>query len=149
MVLLYASVGRSAVAGGEPFAATGWFFVGYITVWIGFSAATLAQWQLMRLGLLSSRLMATDKAVDGLILTAIGGYQCTPMKAAFLHGVLCSTGGNAPGSQRRRLLPLQSSTYACGRTDQRPQPPHRSNRLSELLRCRAGAAVSRLAWRNP
>jgi predicted metal-binding membrane protein len=86
MVLLYAMVGRSAATGGRPFAATGWFFAGYIAVWIGFSAAaTLAQWTLVRLALLSPIMAATDKAVGGVILIVAGIYQWTPLKAVCLR----------------------------------------------------------------
>ena len=37
MVLLYALVGRKARMEGKPFAPTGWFFAGYVFVWVGFS----------------------------------------------------------------------------------------------------------------
>ena len=39
MVLLYALVGRKARTDGKPFAPTGWFFAGYLLVWIFFSVA--------------------------------------------------------------------------------------------------------------
>ena len=38
IVLLYAGVGRKASEHGSPIASTGWFFAGYLIVWIAFSA---------------------------------------------------------------------------------------------------------------
>ena len=38
MVLLYAAAGRKAADSGAPFASTGWFFSGYLAVWIAFGA---------------------------------------------------------------------------------------------------------------
>src|SRR6476620_7037590 len=36
MILMYARVGRQAKAQNKPFAATGWFALGYFLVWTGF-----------------------------------------------------------------------------------------------------------------
>jgi predicted metal-binding membrane protein len=87
MVLLYAMAGRRlASAAGTPLAATGWFFAGYLLVWAGFSAlATLAQWLLARLALLSPMMVASDRLLGGVILLAAGIYQWTPLKTACLR----------------------------------------------------------------
>ena len=85
MILLYAAVGRKAVEGGAPFASTGWFFAGYILVWLVFSAlATGAQWALTSLVLLTPMMAASSAILGGVLLVAVGLYQWTPVKAACL-----------------------------------------------------------------
>ncbi|MER8571988.1 DUF2182 domain-containing protein [Mesorhizobium sp. M1338] len=86
MLLLYAGVARKARADGRPIASTGWFFAGYLAVWVVFSiVATGAQWLLARLALLDPS-MATDSAIlGGLVLIAAGLYQWTPMKGVCLR----------------------------------------------------------------
>ncbi|TIN91900.1 MAG: DUF2182 domain-containing protein [Mesorhizobium sp.] len=86
MLLLYAGVGRKARADGRPIASTGWFFAGYLAVWVVFSlVATAAQWLLAGLALLSPS-MATDSAIlGGLVLIAAGLYQWTPLKGVCLR----------------------------------------------------------------
>jgi predicted metal-binding membrane protein len=55
MILMYVNAGRKRTLEGHPYAATGWFAVGYFLAWTGFSlAATLAQWALQRLFLLDA-----------------------------------------------------------------------------------------------
>ena len=64
MVLLYAAAGRKAAESGATYVSTGWFFAGYILVWIGFSLiATGGQWLLTSLSLLSP-MMATSALVS-------------------------------------------------------------------------------------
>src|ERR1700756_2997468 len=54
MILLYARVGRQAIAQGKPFAASAWFAGGYLLAWTAFSlVATSAQWLLERAALLT------------------------------------------------------------------------------------------------
>lgn len=86
MILLYARVGRNARAGGKPFAATGWFFAGYLAVWITFGvAATAAQWLLTSYALLNPMMATPGQAAGGLILVAAGLYQWTPLKDVCLR----------------------------------------------------------------
>lgn len=85
MVLLYAAVGRKAVEGGAPFAATGWFFAGYLAVWIAFSVlATGAQWALTSMALLTPTMAASGGILGGALLVAVGLYQWTPVKQSCL-----------------------------------------------------------------
>jgi predicted metal-binding membrane protein len=85
MILLYARVGRQAEHRGKPFAATGFFALGYLFAWAGFSlAATLAQWQLARALLLDPALASTSGALSGLLLVAAGLFQWTALKDACL-----------------------------------------------------------------
>ncbi|MER9136530.1 DUF2182 domain-containing protein [Mesorhizobium sp. M0830] len=86
MLLLYAGVARKARADGRPIASTGWFFAGYLSVWVVFSiVATGAQWLLARFALLDPS-MATDSAIlGGFVLIAAGLYQWTAMKGVCLR----------------------------------------------------------------
>ncbi len=62
------------------------FGLGYITVWLGFSAsAALAQWGLHQGALLSSSTAASSHLLAGVILIAAGAYQLTPAKGACLR----------------------------------------------------------------
>ena len=61
------------------------FGLGYIAVWVGFSAvATLAQWALHNAALLSPMMAAASPGVAGALLVVAGVYQLTPLKRACL-----------------------------------------------------------------
>jgi predicted metal-binding membrane protein len=61
------------------------FGLGYLVVWLGFSAwATVAQWALHEGALLSSTMATSSTSVAGLILIAAGAYQLTPLKTGCL-----------------------------------------------------------------
>ena len=61
------------------------FGLGYVTVWVGFSAcAALAQWSLHQAAMLSPAMAASSPRVAGAILLAAGAYQLTPFKGACL-----------------------------------------------------------------
>ncbi|MCW5735053.1 MAG: DUF2182 domain-containing protein [Enhydrobacter sp.] len=87
MILTFASVNRNRRARGQPYVPTALFAAGYLLVWGGFSvAATLAQWALERVALLSAMDMATDsRLLGGLLFLAAGLYQFTPLKQACLR----------------------------------------------------------------
>jgi predicted metal-binding membrane protein len=62
------------------------FGVGYLTVWVGFSAfAALAQWALHEAALLSPAMVASSSMLAGSILIAAGAYQLTPLKGSCLR----------------------------------------------------------------
>lgn len=85
MVLIYLRVARQAHAKETPFAATGWFFGGYLLAWTGFAlAATLAQWGLERAALLTPMMAGASTEFGGVVLIAAGLYQWTPQKEACL-----------------------------------------------------------------
>ncbi|SDA66392.1 DUF2182 domain-containing protein [Mesorhizobium qingshengii] len=121
MLLLYAGVGRKAQADGRPIASTGWFFTGYLAVWVVFSiVATGAQWLLARLALLDPS-MATDSAiVGGLVLIAAGFYQWTPMKGVCLRqcqapiAFLASHGGFRSAPLGALRLGIDHGAYCLG-----------------------------------
>lgn len=86
MILLYARVGRQAAAQQAPLAATGFFAGGYLLAWTGFSlAATLAQWGLQQVLLLTSMMTSASAIFSGLVLLAAGVFQWTPAKQACLR----------------------------------------------------------------
>lgn len=86
MILIYGRVGGQAAALGKPFAPSIWFVGGYLLVWATFSvAATLAQWALQRLGLLSPMMASSSALLGGGLLIAAGLYQWTPAKNICLH----------------------------------------------------------------
>ena len=122
MILLYARVARQATVQGKLFAATGWFAAGYLLAWAGFSlAATLLQWMLERLTLLSSMMTSTSHRFNGIVLIAVGVYQWTPWKYACLAA--CQSplsfiqrhGGFRPEASRSLRLGLLHGAYcvAC------------------------------------
>jgi predicted metal-binding membrane protein len=81
MILIYARVGRQALAQGKPFAAAGWFATGYLLAWAGFAlAATAAQWALDRTALLDPKMASVSQVFGGIVLIAAGVYQWTPLK---------------------------------------------------------------------
>jgi predicted metal-binding membrane protein len=73
MLLLFARVNRKEAAGGRPYLPTVAFGSGYLMIWGGFSALTAGlQWELERLGLLSSMMVTTSVWLGGAILIAAG-----------------------------------------------------------------------------
>ncbi|GAC1370388.1 MAG: DUF2182 domain-containing protein [Aquirhabdus sp.] len=85
MLLLYARVGRQARLQNYPFAATGWFAVGYLFMWVFFALiATGAQWQLERAALLTPMLASASHVFGGILLIAAGIYQWLAIKDACL-----------------------------------------------------------------
>jgi predicted metal-binding membrane protein len=62
------------------------FGLGYLTIWLGFSAgATLAHWALNRAMLLSPSMAVGSPLVSGALFIAAGAYQLTPFKNACLE----------------------------------------------------------------
>jgi predicted metal-binding membrane protein len=85
-VLLYAAVGRKAAEGSVSVTSTIWFFAGYIALWIGFSAvATLLQWGLIELALLTPMMATGSALLGGALLVAVAIYQWTPLKDTCLQ----------------------------------------------------------------
>lgn len=86
MTLVYAAVARKAERQGSGVAPAFVFVAGYVAVWTLFSlGATLAQWGLEHLALLSPMLVATSPVLGGGLLLAAGVYQLTPAKDACLR----------------------------------------------------------------
>jgi len=85
VLLLFSGMHARPGERGAPFAVL-LFALGYIAVWLGFSAsAALAQWALHQGALLSSGMAASSPRLAGAILIAAGAYQLTPAKGACLR----------------------------------------------------------------
>jgi predicted metal-binding membrane protein len=84
-ILIYARVGRQAIAQNKPFAASGWFVAGYLIAWTLVSLfATVLHWGLERSGLLTPMMESASKVLGAVILILAGLYQWTPLKKACL-----------------------------------------------------------------
>ncbi|HEY1932050.1 MAG TPA: DUF2182 domain-containing protein [Acetobacteraceae bacterium] len=86
MILMFATVNSSKRVRGQRYVPTVVFTLGYLVVWGAFSvAATVAQWALDRLALLSPSLTTVSPVVGGVLLIVAGIYQFTPLKQACLR----------------------------------------------------------------
>lgn len=86
MILLYSAVARRRQTQGGVLGATGGFVLGYLGVWMGVSlVATLLQWALVQVSLLSPMWRTTNATLAGLMLVAAGVYQWVPLKRACLR----------------------------------------------------------------
>src|SRR6516165_7865705 len=121
MILIYARVGRQAVMGGHPFAASGWFASGYLIAWTGFSlAATSAQWVLDRAALLTPMMESANAVLGAIVLIAAGIYQWSPVKEACLFycqaplTFIMRHGGFRPDARGALTLGLRHGLYCIG-----------------------------------
>jgi len=84
MLLAVARIGQ-ARGGARPLLPASAFLLGYLLVWTGFSlVATLAEWRLHDLMLVSEAGAARSAAFGGALLLAAGVFQLTPWKDACL-----------------------------------------------------------------
>jgi len=85
MILTFATVNRRKRERGQPFVPTAAFTAGYLLAWGLFGAvATLADWGLERMALMSPATQALDPVLAAVVVGAAGLYQLTPLKAACL-----------------------------------------------------------------
>jgi predicted metal-binding membrane protein len=86
MVLTFAALNRSKRRRGQDFVPTSIFLFGYLIAWGLFSIiATLAQWALDQVALLSPTLSATSPVLGGMLAILAGLYQFAPLKQACLR----------------------------------------------------------------
>ena len=89
LVLLYGRVVRRAVGrtGTESVYAPALFLIlGYLVVWLGFSAvATALQYVLQRDGIISRALWSKSALLSATVLVSAGAYQLSPLKRACLR----------------------------------------------------------------
>ena len=86
VALLFAAINRRRNGPPDVFVPTGVFVAGYLAMWAGFSLiATLAQWGLDVVGLLSQSMAVGSARVGGAFLLAAGVYQLSPVKKACLR----------------------------------------------------------------
>jgi predicted metal-binding membrane protein len=84
LVLMFARANRQK-GGRRVVGSAGILLLGYLLVWIGFSAvATLAQWRLHAAAVLSPIMASTSSILGGVLLVAAGVFQFTPLKRACL-----------------------------------------------------------------
>lgn len=81
MILLYHQVAKKAASEQRALAPTTVFTLGYLLAWLVFSVgATLAQWLLEQLSLMSPAMVATSPWLGAGVVVAAGVYQLTPWK---------------------------------------------------------------------
>jgi len=81
MLLMYTTINRRRREQQQPYVPVAVFLGGYLLAWAGFSIlATLAQWGLHSVALLSPLMVSTSPVLGGLVLLAAGGFQWTPLK---------------------------------------------------------------------
>ena len=86
LILLHVRVNRQQEDGGDGFHGTVAFAIGYLLVWTSFSAvATLLQWGLEKLAVLSPMMASTSPLLGAGLLLAAGIYQLTPFKNVCLR----------------------------------------------------------------
>jgi predicted metal-binding membrane protein len=86
MVLTFATLNRSKRCRGQDFVPTSIFLLGYLIAWGLFSVvATLAQWALDRVALLSPTLSVANPVLGGTLVILAGLYQFAPLKLACLR----------------------------------------------------------------
>jgi predicted metal-binding membrane protein len=119
MIMLVAAVDRRRPDRPRPLARTGIFVLGYLTVWVAYSAlAASAQWGLHAAALLSPAMVSTSGYLGGAILIAAGIYQWTPLKR------ICLTSCRSPmaflmsewrdGSAGAWVMGLRHGLYCVG-----------------------------------
>jgi predicted metal-binding membrane protein len=118
MLLLFARVNRGQ-QGSRPYVPTAIFAGGYLLAWGGFSAiATLLQWALERMGLLSPMMVTTSWWLGGAILLAAGIWQLTPAKNVCLRHCRSPLGflmqGWRPGRWGALRMGLEHGSYCLG-----------------------------------
>jgi predicted metal-binding membrane protein len=121
IVLIYTQVARRSAITGQAFAPAAWFVCGYLLAWSLFSAlATLAQWGLETLALITPMMAHASRRFGGAMLIAAGAYQWLPIKDACLSqcraplSFIQNHGGfqaSAPGSIR---LGFEHGLYCIG-----------------------------------
>ena len=85
MILIFARVQRKNLPHENPGRRTGLFTLGYLLMWLGFSAAAASsQWGLGEFALLSPMMAATSHGLAAAIFASAGLYQFTPLKHACL-----------------------------------------------------------------
>jgi predicted metal-binding membrane protein len=119
MALIYASVARKAAREGTSLAPTGIFVIGYVVIWSLFSlGATIAQWALDRMALLSPMMMSNSPILGGFLLLTAGIYQLTPAKDACLRHCRSPVGFISshwkPGSMGAFRMGIEHGAFCLG-----------------------------------
>jgi predicted metal-binding membrane protein len=118
MVQMYRCVAnKHAAQGGGSLIST--FIGGYLTAWAGFSvAATLVQWGLLELRLVTPMMESASPWLSGILLLGAGAYQFSPFKDLCLNK--CRTplsfllSAWRPGTHGAFLMGLHNGAYCFG-----------------------------------
>ncbi|AHD03688.1 DUF2182 domain-containing protein [Leisingera methylohalidivorans] len=85
-ILIFSRMNAKASTRGASGVAGCWFASGYIIVWVGFSVvATILQWGLEKVALLSPMMVASSPLLAALILIGAGIWQFTSLKGRCLR----------------------------------------------------------------
>ena len=81
MVLVFAMVNRKRYEQAKPYVSTGFFLLGYLIMWTGFSLLMtfLQEWLQVR-ALISAHMVLNNQTIQGSILILAGVFQWTPLK---------------------------------------------------------------------
>lgn len=86
MLLALDRIGRARPTPSGPLLPATAFLLGYLLVWTGVSlVATLAQWRLHELALVSASGASDSAVLGGLLLLVAGAFQLTPLKQVCLR----------------------------------------------------------------
>ena len=81
MVAAFATINRRRRQRSAPYVPTAVFLLGYLVVWVGFSAvATALQWLLQATGLLTTMMQSASHYWSAALFLAAGLYQFSPLK---------------------------------------------------------------------
>ncbi len=119
MILLFTKINETRREREDSALSTATFVSGYLLVWTALSAlATLTQWGLHDLGLLSPMMKSSSSLLSGTLLIAAGVYQWTPLKRACLvhcrspfHFIMTEWRSGAPGALR---MGFRHGVYCVG-----------------------------------
>jgi predicted metal-binding membrane protein len=81
MVTAFATINRRRRERDAPYVPTAIFLFGYLVVWAGFSMlAAVLQWQLQRIGLVTTMMQPASYYLSAALFLAAGLYQFSPLK---------------------------------------------------------------------
>lgn len=119
VVLLAAALNRRSNPGKTPYGTAGFFILGYLLAWAGFSLVAVgAQWLLQINDALSGMLAVNHSIIAGMLLIAAAAWQFTPLKQVCLQHcrtpVKFLTQRRRPGNRGALLMGLEHGIYCVG-----------------------------------
>ena len=108
-VMIYSRIVSKAQTSGRSMAPTSVFVSGYVCIWSFFSLiATILQWLLERLALVSPMMVSTSTYLGAILLICAGVYQLTPLKDVCLKHCQSPTQFITNNFKKRRLWSLST-----------------------------------------
>ena len=119
VILLAAALNRRCDPEQTPYGTAGFFTLGYLLAWAGFSLIAVAgQWLLQINGALSGMLAVNHSMIAGILLLAAALWQFTPLKQVCLRHcrtpVRFLTERRRPGNRGALLMGLEHGVYCVG-----------------------------------